>query len=241
MLKNLIINNSKIINNNFSKFNYSSKIAVVLSGCGVYDGAEIHESSSTLIHLDRLGIEHQCFAPNKPQHHIINHLNGDVQEGERNVLEESARIARGNCKDLNELNHEDFDAIIFPGGFGAAKNLSDFAFKATQCKIDSNVSKILVDFQENSKPIGLCCISPVIAAKIFPGCSVTIGDNDSVAKGIETFGSKNVVKPVSDIHYDEFFNIVSTPAYMIETANSYDVFNGIGKLVEKVNQLVEKK
>ena len=143
----------------------SKKIAVILSGCGVYDGAEIHESVITLLRLDQRGAQVQCFAPDIAQHHVINHLTGEEMPESRNVLVESARIARGEVKDIREANAEDFDALIVPGGFGAAKNLSTFAVEGAGCSINPQVLALAEAFAEAGKPVGLICISPALAAK----------------------------------------------------------------------------
>ena len=114
----------------------SKKIAVILSGCGVYDGAEVHESVITLLRLDQRGAQVQCFAPDIPQLHVVNHLTGEEMPESRNVLVESARIARGEVKDIKQANAEEFDALIVPGGFGAAKNLSAFDVKGAECSVN---------------------------------------------------------------------------------------------------------
>ena len=153
-----------------------TKVAVVLSGCGVYDGSEIYESVLTLLQLDKLGVEVQAFAPNVAQAHVINHLNGEPTETSRNVLEEAARIVRGNIKPLNEANAADFDALIVPGGFGAAKNLSSFAFDGAQMTVNPDFLTFAKAMHAANKPIGLICIAPAMAAAICgDGVKCTIG------------------------------------------------------------------
>ena len=139
------------------------KVAVILSGCGVYDGAEIHESVITLLRLDQRGAIVQCFAPNVAQLHVINHLTGEEMPESRNVLVESARIARGEIKDIREARAEDFDALIVPGGFGSAKNLSSFASEGSACSVQADVLAVAEAFAEAGKPVGLMCITPAIA------------------------------------------------------------------------------
>nr|CAD7256989.1 unnamed protein product [Timema shepardi] len=152
-----------------------SKVAIVLSGSGVFDGTEVHEASAILVHLTRAGAEPVCYAPDIPQMHV-----GSPVEGEsRNVLAESARIARGAIKPLAELKASSVDAVIFPGGFGAAKNLSDWAVRGKDCTVLPDVERVLKDFHASKKPIGLCCISPVLAAKVLPGTTLTLGQNDN--------------------------------------------------------------
>merc|ERR1711962_552173 len=144
-------------------------------GSGVYDGSEIHEASATLVSLSRSKASHQVYAPDIPQMHVINHTSGEEMSETRNVLVESARIARGKIEALDKLDVGDYDAVVFPGGFGAAKNLSNFAVKQTEMTVDEDVSKVINDFHSAGKPIGLCCIAPVLAAKCVSGCEVTVG------------------------------------------------------------------
>ncbi|XP_053792621.1 glutamine amidotransferase-like class 1 domain-containing protein 3, mitochondrial isoform X2 [Vidua chalybeata] len=156
------------------------RVALVLAGCGVFDGSEIHEASAALVHLSRSGAEVKIFAPNIEQRDVVNHLKGSPAEEKRNVLVESARLARGNIQDLAELNASEFDAVIFPGGFGVAKNLCSWAVDGKNCTVNEHVNSTLQAFHSAKKPIGLCCISPVLAAKVFPGCEVTVGQDKNV-------------------------------------------------------------
>ncbi|KAJ6667642.1 hypothetical protein lerEdw1_016763 [Lerista edwardsae] len=186
---------------------HGAKVAVVLSGCGVYDGTEIHEASAILVHLSRGGANVQMYAPNIAQMHVIDHSKGQPASGEsRNVLAESARIARGKITDLAKLTAKDHDAVIFPGGFGAAKNLSTFAVDGKDCKVNKEVERVLKDFHKAGKPIGLCCISPVLAAKVLPGTEVTVGHEEEqggkwphagTAGAIKALGGKHQVKDVT--------------------------------------------
>src|SRR5439155_12062853 len=146
----------------------AKKIGVVLSGCGVMDGSEIHESVLTLLSIDHAGGEAVCMAPNIKQQHVINHLTGEESTGEaRNVLTESARIARGKVRDVAGVKAGEVDALIFPGGYGAAKNLCDYAFSGPDCSIHTDVARLAQDIHEARKPIGVICIAPVVAAKLF--------------------------------------------------------------------------
>ncbi|KAJ5070183.1 glyoxalase elbb [Anaeramoeba ignava] len=217
-----------------------SKVAVVLSGCGVYDGSEIQEAVSTLIHLSKNGAEYQCFAPNKEQMHVIDHLKTEPTKESRNVLTESARIVRGDIKPLNDINIKEMDAIIFPGGFGAAKNLSDFATKGKDFVVDTEVEKILKEFHKQKKPIGLICIAPVLGAKVFKDCIVTIGDDPGVKDVIQSVGARHKDLDPEEICVDDKNLIISTPAYM-KAQKINVVFDGIGKLVKKVLEFTEKK
>ncbi|WHS60135.1 isoprenoid biosynthesis glyoxalase ElbB [Pseudomonas sp. G2-4] len=218
----------------------SKKIAVILSGCGVYDGAEIHESVITLLRLDQRGAQVQCFAPNIAQLHVINHLTGEEMSESRNVLVESARIARGNVKDLREAKAEDFDALIVPGGFGSAKNLSNFAVEGAGCSIQPEVLALAEAFAEAGKPVGLICISPALAAKIYgPGVVCTIGNDVDTAAAVVKMGGTHEECAVTDIVEDTARKLVSTPAYML-AQNISEAASGINKLVDRVLELTHE-
>ncbi|GFS06272.1 ES1 protein homolog, mitochondrial [Elysia marginata] len=234
--------NSRLIQTSAS---LQTNVAVVLSGCGVYDGTEVHESTAVLVSLSRAGADVSMFAPDKPQMHTVNHLKGEPSEAQRNVLEESARIARGNVEPLSNLKAAGFDAVIFPGGFGVAKNLSNFAVDGPSMKVDKDVERVLKEFHAAKKPIGLCCIAPVLAAKVFTGCEVTVGSDKEeggkwpycgAAAAVEAMNAKHVVKPVSESYVDTNNKIVTTPGFMCETA-IHEVFDGIGTLVDEVLKL----
>jgi enhancing lycopene biosynthesis protein 2 len=184
-----------------------NRVAVVLSGCGVYDGSEIHEASACLVHLSRHGADVSMFAPDKPQLHVINHLKGEPTEGEtRNVLVESARIARGSITSLAELKVDSFDAVVFPGGFGAAKNLCTFATENANMTVDGEVERIINEFIKAKKPLGFTCIAPVLASKVIPGVELTVGmDKDDngkwpyagTAEAVQAMGSKHFNREVT--------------------------------------------
>lgn len=219
-----------------------AKVAVVLSGCGFLDGAEIHESVVTLLALDRAGIPYQCVAPNIPQMHVVNHLTGEPAPGEtRQVLLEAARIARGDIKDLATVKVADFDGALFPGGYGAAKNYCDYATQGDACQIHPQVEAFLLGMVEAKKPVGVICISPVVLARALKGRDyhprVTIGTDPGTAKSIETFGSKHVECPTRDCVVDKELRIVSTPAYMTGKSIS-EVAAGIERLVSEFGRLL---
>ncbi|MFJ7881925.1 isoprenoid biosynthesis glyoxalase ElbB [Pseudomonas sp. NPDC096917] len=215
-------------------------VAVILSGCGVYDGTEIHESVITLLRLDQRGAKVQCFAPDIAQLHVINHLTGEEMPESRNVLVESARIARGEVKDIRDAKVEDFDALIVPGGFGAAKNLSSFASEGTACNVQADVLALAEAFAEAGKPIGLMCISPAIAAKIYgPGVTCTIGNDPDTAAAVEKMGATHKECEVSEIVEDKARKLVSTPAYMLAQSIS-EAASGINKMVDRVLELTQK-
>jgi enhancing lycopene biosynthesis protein 2 len=218
----------------------SKKVAVILSGCGVYDGAEIYESVITLLRLDQRGAQVQCFAPNIAQLHVINHLTGEEMPESRNVLVESARIARGEIKDIREADAEDFDALIIPGGFGSAKNLSNFAIEGTSCTVQPDVLALTEAFAEAGKPVGLICISPALAAKIYgPGVTCTIGNDTDTATALNKMGATHQDCAVSDIVEDKARKLVSTPAYMLAQSIS-EAASGINKLVDRVLELTHE-
>lgn len=194
-----------------------TKVAVVLAGCGVYDGAEINEAVLTLLALEQQGADYQCFAPDVEQMHVVNHLTGEVAEGERrNVRVEAARIARGNVLDLADARVEAFDALIVPGGFGAAKNLSDFAVAGAAMTVQPDFLRFAQAMHRAGKPVGLICIAPTMAAKIFgAGVQCTIGNDEAVAKAITEMGGKHVECPVEQAVVDRANKLVTTPAYML--------------------------
>ncbi|XP_056288506.1 glutamine amidotransferase-like class 1 domain-containing protein 3, mitochondrial [Pseudoliparis swirei] len=217
------------------------RVAVVLAGCGVYDGTEVHEASAVLVHLSRGGASVTMFAPNVDQMHVVDHLTGEPSQEKRNVLVESARLARGNILDLATLSAKDHDAVIFPGGFGAAKNLCTWAVQGKDCTVNDEVKAALQAFHGEGKPIGLCCIAPVLAAKVFPGCEVTVGiekddkypNTADTAAAISQLGCTHVSVDVAQSHVDEKNKLVTTAAFMCD-APIHQVFDGIGAMVQDV-------
>jgi enhancing lycopene biosynthesis protein 2 len=215
-------------------------VAVVLAGCGVYDGAEINEAVLTLLALEQQGVSYQCFAPDMDQLHVINHLTGEVSEGEtRNVLVEAARIARGNIKALSEAQEPEFEALLVPGGFGAAKNLSDFAVNGTAMTVQPDFLKFSQSMHHAGKPIGLICIAPAMSAAIFgEGVECTIGNDPETASLIEAMGAKHIVCPVQQAHVDTHKKLVTTPAYML-AGSINEAAQGISQCVKDVLALIE--
>lgn len=213
----------------------SKRIAVILAGNGVYDGSEIYESVITLLSLDQADAQVQCFAPDIPQMHVVNHLTGEVAEGEtRQVLVEAARLARGEIKEIKEANSDDFDALIMPGGFGVAKNLSDFAVKGAEMSVEPSVLSLVQSFKAAGKPVGLICIAPTLAAAIFgEGVKCTIGQDPDTAAAIETMGGEHVASEVDEIVVDEAKKLVTTSAYMM-AGRIREAASGITKLVDKI-------
>lgn len=215
------------------------KIGVVLSGCGVYDGAEIHEAVITLLAIARSGAQAVCFAPDKAQADVINHLNGEAMAGSRNVLIEAARIARGEIQPLARAQAQALDALIVPGGFGAAKNLSNFASRGAECQVDNDLIALAQAMHQAGKPLGFMCIAPAMLPKIFNfPLRVTIGTDIDTGEVLEAMGAEHVPCPVDDIVVDEENKIVTTPAYML-AQNIADAATGIEKLVSRVLVLAE--
>jgi enhancing lycopene biosynthesis protein 2 len=216
------------------------KIGVLLAGCGVYDGAEIHEAVLTLLFLDRAGAQAICIAPNIPQYHVVNHISGNENVSEkRNVLTEAARIARGKIKNISDIGVDDLDGLILPGGFGAAKNLCDYAIKGNSFLVNKEVEILIKAMHSAQKPLGFICIAPVIAAKVLGefNPSLTIGSDAASAETIEALGAKHINHKVDEIEVDLTNKIVTTPAYMLGPDIS-NVAAGIEKLVLKVLELI---
>lgn len=193
------------------------KFAVILSGCGVYDGAEIQETVFTLWAIEKAGAEYEIYAPDMEQRQVINHINGEEMHESRNVLVEAARIARGDIKPLSGFNAGDYDALMFPGGFGAAKNLCSFAFDGPECSIHLEVEKAVRDTHKAGKPIGALCITPVIMAKIFGEAKLTIGSDQGTAEALQTMGATHVNTTHGEVVTDENLKIATTPCYMLES------------------------
>lgn len=212
------------------------KIAVVLCGSGFKDGSEIRESVAVLWGLSRLGVQVQCFAPDRPQADVINCLTGKPVAGEsRNMLTEAARIARGEILPLTQLRPSQFDGIVIPGGFGVAKNLCSFATEGSKGKVLQEFKDVLVAFHDQNKPIGAVCIAPAAVALTFPGkhFEMTVGGPSEAADEIEKLGHKHILTNASDCHVDTKNKIVTTAAYMCE-APIHEIFEGVKKLTEAI-------
>lgn len=212
------------------------KIALVLSGCGFLDGSEITEAVSTLIALSELGVETKCFAPGDDVP-VTDHFDKS-SAGSRNMLSESARIARGEIQDLKKLDEKDFDAVVFPGGFGAALNLSDWGKVGVKAKVHPEVSRVIKEFHKASKPIGAICIAPTLIAKVLgkEGVNVTIGNDKETAAEIEKTGAQHVQCAVTDYVSDRDHKVLTTPAYMYE-AKPHEVFTGIRRMLRELVEM----
>ncbi len=213
------------------------KIALILSGCGVYDGSEIHEATLSMLALSKNNIEYDCFAPNQEQYHVINHLTGEVTNEKRNVLVESARIARGNIKALSELNHDIYDGLVIPGGVGAAKNLSNYAINGAEYTVNDEIAKLITKFHNAKKPIVALCIAPMLIAKVL-GAKITIGNDKETASIVESVGAKHINKEYNEIAIDEDNKIITNPCYMTATS-IYQVSIGAEKAIEAMLDLMD--
>ena len=207
------------------------KIAIIIGGCGHRDGSEIHETTMTMLAVEEHGATYQMFAPNRNQYHVLNHLDGTEMHEQRNMLVEAARIARGNILPLENFDVNQFDAVIFPGGFGVAKNFFNYAFKGMDCEVDEQIAHIIKSVHQARKPIGALCISPVLMAKILGNITVTIGQDAKTARDIEQMGATNVNTSNGDVVTDKKNKIFSTPCYMLD-ANLVDIHEDAYNLVE---------
>ena len=209
------------------------KVGVILAGCGYLDGAEIHESVLTLWALDEAGGEAVCMAPDIPQRKVVNHLTGEETDETRNVLVEAARIARGQIRNMTDVDPSELDALLLPGGFGAALNLSDFALSGSNMTVEPQVARVLQAVHKAGKPIGAICIAPALIAKCFPGVHVTIGNDQGTANALMATGAHHDPCHVHGVIVDQRLNIVSTPAYMLGPWVK-DVASGIKACVQEV-------
>ena len=213
------------------------KFAVILSGSGVMDGSEIHEATMSLYAIMRNGAVYEIFAPDIPQYHVINHLTGEEVKETRNVLVESARIARGKIRPLSEFDEKDFDALMMPGGYGVAKNLSDFAFRGADCKVNEEVAAAIKAMVAAGKPIGAVCISPVIVACVLRDVEVTIGQDKSTAQAIEAMGARHIPTNNGEIVIDKKYKVVTNPCYMLD-ATIVDIANGTNNVVKAILEMM---
>jgi enhancing lycopene biosynthesis protein 2 len=213
------------------------KFAIILSGCGVFDGSEIHEATMTMLAIIKNGGTYDIFAPDVGQHHVVNHINGKEMDETRNVLIESARIARGKIKALTEYRADDYDALMIPGGYGVAKNLSTYAFDGTDFTVDKVVEEVLKSTHAAGKPIGALCITPVMLAGVFGNIDVTIGNDKGTANDIEKLGAVHIEAGPGEIVVDNKNKIVTTPAYMLDSTIA-EVADGADNVVKAIMELV---
>lgn len=227
------------------------KIGVLLSGCGVFDGTEIHEAVLTLLAIQEAGHEYVCIAPDVDQHHVINHTNGEEMNEKRNVFVESSRIARGEITKLSDIDPADIDALVLPGGFGAAKNLTTWAFKGPESEILPEVKLLLVNLVNIGKPICALCVTPTVVAKAFEGSDIhpqlTLGNTEQDSEydiqgfsdGLAAVGAQPVMKTTDDILVDTANKIVSAPCYMMKT-DVVGVRNNTQKAIQQMLDLIDR-
>jgi enhancing lycopene biosynthesis protein 2 len=228
------------------------KFGILLSGCGVYDGAEIQEAVLAMLAVNEAGHEYQCISVNKNQHHVVNHTNGEEMKETRNMLVESARIARGDVKDIATITPNDIDALIIPGGFGSAKNFSKWAFSGPEGEILPEVKLLIVNLVNVGRPVCALCVSPVLVAKALEGSKLhahlTLGTNEEPSpydipafhSGIESVGAVAEMKGIREIAVDYNLKIVSAPCYMMDT-NISEIRKNIKMAVEKTIELCKTK
>jgi enhancing lycopene biosynthesis protein 2 len=218
------------------------RIGVLLSGCGVQDGSEIHEAVLTLAALDKAGAEAVCMAPDRDQHDVVDHLTGKTLMEKRNMLAESARIARGEIRSVAEVDADELDGIVLPGGFGAVKNLSSFAREGAECTVDPDVARLLEDIHNAGKPIAALCIAPAVLAALFGeklAPEITIGTDEGTAEALETMGAKHRSVNVTDVVVDRENRMVTTPCYMSASRIS-EIADGTKNAVRELLVLVEE-
>ena len=216
----------------------SPKIAVILSGCGAQDGSEIHEAVCTLLAIDQQGARYQCFAPDMPQARVANHCTGGDMAEKGNVLLESARIARGAIAPLSGLQMQDFDALVLPGGFGAALNLSNFAQAGAACTVQGDVARAITAMHQAGKPIGALCIAPVILARLLPGARLTLGSDGDAAQAARQMGAEHCSTTYGEVVVDGKLRLVTTPCYMLDSCIS-QIYAGASALVAALLGLVK--
>lgn len=218
--------------------NAPKKFAIVLSGCGVFDGAEIHETVMTMYAISLQGATYEIFAPDVEQHHVVNHVTGKEMNEKRNVMVEAARIARGKIHPLSALDTGKFDALIFPGGFGAAKNLSSWAFEGAKAKLNPDVKRAIDSMHQLKKPVGALCISPVLFALALGNVKITIGDETPTIEALESLGAKHTtISTHGRVVVDEQNLLFSTPCYMLD-ATVVDIAEGAKAIVGEMMKYV---
>ena len=219
-----------------------TRIGLILSGCGVFDGSEIHESVAAMLAICRAGAEYKCMAPDIQQMHVVNHFSGEASETEhRNVLIESSRIARGDIVDLRKVRIDEFDGFMFPGGFGAAKNLCDFAVAGSNCEVNPQVAEFIHKAREAGKPMAFVCISPVILARLFggEGVKLTIGDDAEAGTAVTAMGAQHIACQVKELVIDEERRLITSPAYM-KAENIADLFDDVTASVNALMELISR-
>jgi enhancing lycopene biosynthesis protein 2 len=215
------------------------KFAVVLAGCGRKDGSEINEAITLLLSIEQHHCEYQCFAPNRPQTEVVDHLTEKAVKEERNILTEAARLARSKILPIEEYKAEDYDGLLFSGGYGVAKNLCNYAYKGADMEVQPDVARVIIETREANKPIGAMCIAPVMLAKLLPGVCVTLGSEGTPdADNIRKMGAFHVQTEHGDVCADNELLVFTTPAYMLD-ATLKDVYDGAYNLIEAILESLE--
>ena len=215
-----------------------AKVGVILAGCGHRDGAEIREAVFTLLALEKAGLDYECFAPDVDQRDVVDHLTGEEMKGQRrNVLHEAARIARGKVRATSGAKASELDGLVIPGGYGAAKNLCDFAIAGPDCTVEPSVAKLIRETHAQGKPIGFVCIAPTLAARLIPGARLTIGKDPATAEAIEKMGARHVECFSDSFVADDEQRVLSTPAYMCD-ASLPQIAAGIEGMVRRLGEMI---
>lgn len=214
------------------------KFAVILCGCGCYDGSEIHESVMTLLAIDRHNCTYDIFAPDADQYHVVNHCTGQATDEHRNMLVEAARIARGQIRPLDQCKVDDYDAIVFPGGFGAAKSLFTYAFEGANCTVREDVAALVRAFHANQKPIGALCIAPVMVAKVLGNITITVGNDPSTIEAVNSFGTQHISTQQKEVISDKQNKVFTTPCYMLPARIS-DIADCAENLIEAILENIQ--
>lgn len=209
------------------------RFAIILSGSGFKDGSEIHEATMSMLSIIQHECTYDCFAPDIIQHHVINHLTGKEENETRNVLVESARIARGNIRSLDKFDANEFDAVIFPGGSGVTKSFSNYEYKKDQCEVNPQICKVILDMHRLGKPIGAMCMAPVIIAKVLSNVTLTIGNDEETATDITNMGATHVNTSYGEVIADKKNKVFTTPCYMLDS-NILDVYDGAFNLIKSI-------
>ena len=212
------------------------KFAVILSGCGSRDGSEIHEATTLMLSIKQLNADYQCFSINKNQTKVINFITGKEMNESRNIMIESARIARGNIKELKELNIDNFDGVVLPGGFGSALNLCTFGLDNNNYEVNEELKNVLLGFKKQNKVICAVCIAPMILAKVFQNINITIGNDKNISKIIDSLGNKNIETESENICVDKENKIITAPFYML-TNNIAVIYKEAYKVIEEAIKL----
>ncbi len=214
------------------------KFAVILCGCGTLDGSEIHESVMTLLAIDRNDCEYSIFAPNDVQRQVVNHITGEAMNEQRNMMVEAARIARGKIRPIDECNVEDFDALVFPGGNGSAKNLFTYALKGRDCTVREDVAQLIRTFHNHQKPIGALCIAPVMLAKVLGDITITVGNDARTIDDVNSFGTQHINTQQKEVIADKQNKIFTTPCYMLPARIS-DIADCAENLIEAILENIQ--